>query len=544
MRFAADDGSAGVGIRHGVVKGAPMGWFGGQNTAAQELAQAVAVESQENTAAIMKVLDALARADTVASAAKTALDAVRDSFGWAYGSYWRVNRAEKALRFVTESGDAGPEFRQVTLSASFAEGVGLAGRAWKARDLVFVADLGELADCVRAPAAQRAGVQSGVCFPLFEGGVVVATMDFFSTETLDPSPQRLDTLRAVGRLVSQSLERLADGERQTAATADAGAVTTVLREVTAATSAADAARKALDTIRREFGWAYGSYWQIDPRDNALHFVVESGTAGEEFRRVTEQASFAEGVGLAGRAWKKKDMLFVQDLGELTDCVRSPAAQRAGVKSGVALPLIVRGAVIGTMDFFTTDVLDELSDSRTDALRSAVFLIAEAMQRIEETNRISAAGAELVTSIEEAERNVVQATTVAIEAQSMTVDANASVRRLEESSGKIGEVVKVITAIATQTNLLALNATIEAARAGELGKGFAVVAGEVKELAMSTGRATEDVGNLVTAIQTDAATVVEALAGIAQIVDRINETQTMISGVLTEQAAVTRDIVGA
>ncbi|MET0955465.1 MAG: methyl-accepting chemotaxis protein [Cryobacterium sp.] len=79
--------------------------------------------------------------------------------------------------------------------------------------------------------------------------------------------------------------------------------------------------------------------------------------------------------------------------------------------------------------------------------------------------------------------------------------------------------------------------------GELGRGFAVVAGEVKELAQSTARATENVGKLVTAIQTDAGSVVEALAGIGQIVDRINETQTIISGVLTEQAAVTRDIVG-
>lgn len=70
----------------------------------------------------------------------------------------------------------------------------------------------------------------------------------------------------------------------------------------------------------------------------------------------------------------------------------------------------------------------------------------------------------------------------------------------------------------------------------------VLAGEVKELAQCTARATEDVGTLVGAIQNDAGAVVEALAGIGQIVDRINETQTMISGLLTEQAAVTRDIV--
>jgi GAF domain-containing protein len=520
-----------------------MGWFSAGNAAALAEAQASVSELQENSAAINQVLDALARADTAADAAQAALTVVRDCFGWSYGSYWRVSPLDKALHFVVESGDPGPEFRKVTLAASFAEGVGLSGRAWRARDLVFVPDIGQLTDCVRAPVAQKVGVKSGVCFPLFEGGIVVATMDFFATETLHPSPQRLDTLRMVGRLVSQTLERLTDGERQAAATADANAVTAVLREVTAATTAHDAARKALDTIRREFGWAYGSYWQVDPKDNALHFLVESGTAGDEFRKVTERASFAEGVGLAGKAWRKRDMLFVRDLGEMTDCVRAPAAQRAGVKSGVALPLLARGVVIGTMDFFSTEVLEELSDSRAKSLRNAVHLVAEAMQRIEEANRISAAGAELVTSIEEAERNVVQATSVAVQAQTMTADANASVRRLEQSSTEIGNVVKVITSIAEQTNLLALNATIEAARAGELGKGFAVVAGEVKELAQSTARATDDVGKLVTAIQSDAGTVVEALAGIAQIVDRINETQTMISGVLTEQAAVTRDIVG-
>jgi GAF domain-containing protein len=521
-----------------------MSWFGTRDTSGSAEAQALVTELQENSVALTKVLDALARADNAAGAAQAALEVVRRCFGWRYGSYWRIGAHDKALHFVVESGDAGPEFRAVTLSASFAEGVGLSGRAWKARDLVFVPDIGELADCVRAPVAQKVGVKSGVCFPLFEGGNVVATMDFFATEALHPSPHRLDTLRAVGRLVSQTLERLADSERQAAATADAKAVTVVLREVAAATTAQEAARRALDTIRREFGWTYGSYWQIDPQDNALHFVVESGTAGEEFRNVTERASFAEGVGLAGRAWRKRDMLFVPDLGEMTDCVRAPAAQRAGVKSGVALPLLVRGTVVGTMDFFSADVLQELSDSRAAALRNAAHLVAEAMQRIEEANRISAAGAELVTSIEEAERNVVQATSVALAAQTKTADANASVQRLERSSTEIGNVVKVITSIAEQTNLLALNATIEAARAGELGKGFAVVAGEVKELAQSTARATDDVGNLVAAIQSDAATVVDALAGIAQIVDRINETQTMISGVLTEQAAVTRDIVGA
>ena len=101
---------------------------------------------------------------------------------------------------------------------------------------------------------------------------------------------------------------------------------------------------------------------------------------------------------------------------------------------------------------------------------------------------------------------------------------------------------VIAEIARQTNLLALNAAIEAARAGEAGKGFAVVANEVKDLARETAKATEEVGEKVAAIQTDAGSVVDALHQVAQTVERINEAQNIISGVLTEQNAVTRSVL--
>ena len=153
-----------------------------------------------------RVLEAVQMARTPDEAAKAALDAIRDSLGWAYGSYWRLDSHAGVLRFATESGAVNAEFRRVTEITTFAEGVGLCGRAWQSRDLFFVADIGEMQDCIRAPVAQRAGVKSGVCFPVMIAGEVIGTIDCFALETIDMPQQRIEALRGVGRLVSNAVE--------------------------------------------------------------------------------------------------------------------------------------------------------------------------------------------------------------------------------------------------------------------------------------------------------------------------------------------------
>jgi methyl-accepting chemotaxis protein len=161
-----------------------------------------------NTAAVNQLLLALSRARTVRDVVASALGSVREAFGWSYGSFWEIQPEEQALRFSQESGTVSEEFRRVTAEARFREGEGLNGQAWQTRDLVFVPDLGDMKSCSRAPVARRSGLKSGVCFPVMLSGKAIGTMDFFTEERVNPSANRLDALRNVGRLVSNAMEKV------------------------------------------------------------------------------------------------------------------------------------------------------------------------------------------------------------------------------------------------------------------------------------------------------------------------------------------------
>jgi len=183
----------------------------------------------------------------------------------------------------------------------------------------------------------------------------------------------------------------------------------------------------------------------------------------------------------------------------------------------------------------------LSSNAEEVTQRTTTVAAASEEASVNVQTVASAAEELSSSVAEIARQVTESNKITGEAVGQAHRTNGTVQGLSAAAEKIGNVVKLIADIASQTNLLALNATIEAARAGDAGKGFAVVAAEVKNLANQTARATDDIGQQITAIQDATKESVSAIAAIAETISRVNEIASAISAAVEEQGAATREI---
>ena len=133
------------------------------------------------------------------------------------------------------------------------------------------------------------------------------------------------------------------------------------------------------------------------------------------------------------------------------------------------------------------------------------------------------------SVESADESYMKAQKYANEADSSReemAEMMAAMKRINDTSTRIGNIISEIEAIAAQTNLLSLNASIEAARAGEAGRGFSVVADEIRDLADQSAKAAVDTRELIeNSIKevTEGNRVAERVAdSIKSVVDGINQ----------------------
>jgi methyl-accepting chemotaxis protein/aerotaxis receptor len=157
------------------------------------------------------------------------------------------------------------------------------------------------------------------------------------------------------------------------------------------------------------------------------------------------------------------------------------------------------------------------------------------------NSVASATEEMTASVREISQQVQESARMAGDAVDQVHAAMERVSALSSAASRIGDIVEIINNIAGQTNLLALNATIEAARAGEAGRGFSVVASEVKALAEQTGKATGEIGQQISDIQSATQESVTAINLIRNSIEKLSGISSAIASATEEQGATTQEV---
>ena len=168
-------------------------------------------------------------------------------------------------------------------------------------------------------------------------------------------------------------------------------------------------------------------------------------------------------------------------------------------------------------------------------------VSGATQTTSDVHSVASAADQMTAAIKEVSTQLQTSNMMIQDSVRKTESADLQAASLSTATGKVKEVIELISNIAGQINLLALNATIESARAGEAGKGFAVVASEVKNLANQTDKSVQEIEKVIQDMDSASNEIIVSLKGIRESVQNISGVSSTIAAAVEEQSATTNEI---
>lgn len=130
--------------------------------------------------------------------------------GWKVGGLWERRWDEDRMvmtDFWSEPGYEAEDFEEAGWRKTLACGKGLPGRVWEKGASVWVTDVQQDENFVRAPEAVVAGLKGALAAPILSQGEVVVVMEFFSDRVEELDEALLESMTSIGSQVGEFLAR-------------------------------------------------------------------------------------------------------------------------------------------------------------------------------------------------------------------------------------------------------------------------------------------------------------------------------------------------
>jgi PAS domain S-box-containing protein len=119
---------------------------------------------------------------------------------------------------------------------------------------------------------------------------------------------------------------------------------------------ADASSRVLRAICESLGWDHGALWKVEAEGlRCVETWHQPENRFPEFDAISRKTTFAQGVGLPGRVWATGEPAWIADVVADVNFPRAGIARKEGLHGAFALPILVRGTLVGVMEFFSHEI---------------------------------------------------------------------------------------------------------------------------------------------------------------------------------------------
>ncbi|HSH28638.1 MAG TPA: GAF domain-containing sensor histidine kinase [Thiohalobacter sp.] len=117
----------------------------------------------------------------------------------------------------------------------------------------------------------------------------------------------------------------------------------------------DTLHSILRTLCQRFDWKTALVWRVDEHSHTLHQIDcwhGAADAGIHFCSASERMTFARGIGFCGRIWHSGQAMWVPNIIEDAEFLRSTPTSEAGLHTAAGFPLRNGDRIVGVIEFYS------------------------------------------------------------------------------------------------------------------------------------------------------------------------------------------------